>query len=353
MNALDRMLDLVHEAMGEFDKPEYKLSNVVRKAIRIARLRNDYENLWWLEEEMIESRERKARERIESEILPHYSADDFEEARRNVLRAYFSERSVRTLEDGNIVDGDKICDLAVPSIEDQIKSLTEDAKEQVPPPGMHTLDLYYAEQRYSNLRAHMRFTAGEYAVVLRRIENRVHEFLSTTEKQLVYGQINADIFERNRRYVDARLQAVTPDALAKLVSVYRRLGEGDEEARSQALLSCRRILKSLADSLYPVPTQPVRGPDGRERALTEEKYINRLWQFVYERVKGKTAGDLLLAQVTDMGGRIDRLYDLSSKGVHADTTEFEVNQAMIQTYLLIGDILRLANGDSAVYAEQE
>lgn len=195
--------------------------------------------------------------------------------------------------------------------------------------------------------------ADEYSIVLRRIENRVHEFLSTTEKQLMYGQMNSDIFERNRQYVDARLRAIAPDALAKLVSVYRRLSEGDEEARSQALLSCRRILKSLADTLYPVPTQPVLGPDSRERALTEEKYISRLWQFVYERVKGKTAGDLLLAQVNDMGNRIDRLYDLSSKGVHVDTTEFEVDQAVIQTYLLIGDILRLADDNSAINADSD
>lgn len=352
MNVLDRTLDLVQEALSEFDRPEYRLSNVIRKAIRIARLRNDYENLWWLEEEMIESGERKARERLENEILPHYSASDFEEARRDVLRASFSERSIRTLEDGAVVDGDKICDLSVPSIEDAIRGLNEDAK-QGPPSGMHTLDLYYAEQRYSRLRSQYRFMADEYAIVLRRIENRVHEFLSTTEKQLMYGQMNSDIFERNRQYVDSRLQSVAPDVLAKLVSVYQRLGEGDEEARSQALLSCRRILKSLADSLYPVPAQPVRGPDGRERVLTEEKHINRLWQFVYEKVKGKTAGELLLSQVNDMGGRIDRLYDLSSKGVHVDTAEFEVNQAVIQTYLLVGDILRLADGDSAVYAEQE
>lgn len=351
MDVLDRTLNLVHEALSEFDKPEYRLSTVVRKAIRVARLRNDYENLWWLEEEMIESRERKARERIENEIVPHYSADDFEEARRDILRASFSERSVRTLEDGAIVEGDNICDLSVPSIEDRIQSLTEDAKQQVPPPGMHTLDLYYAEQRYTRLRSHMRFTANEYAVVLRRIENRVHEFLSTTEKQLIYGQINSDIFERNRQYVDSRLRAIAPDALAKLVSVYRRLGEGNEEARSQALLSCRRILKSLADNLYPASDEPVVGSDGKERVLTEAKYINRLWQFVAERVKGKAAGDLLLAQVNDTGNRIHGLYGLDSKGVHAAVTEFEVNQAVIQTYLLIGDILRLVDGNSALYSE--
>ena len=65
-----------------------------------------------------------------------------------------------------------------------------------------------------------------------------------------------------------------------------------------------------------------------------------------------TADGDLAAWMNATPGRIDRLHDLSSKGVHADTSEFEVNQAVIQTYLLIGDILRLADGDSAVYAEQ-
>jgi hypothetical protein len=168
VNMLDRMLSIVQQALEEFDSPNYELSGVIRKAVRIARLRNDYENLWWLQEEMIESRERKARERVENEIKPHYSADDFEEAKRDVLRAYFSERSVRTLEDENVVDDDNICDLSVPNIEDRIKSLTEGVKQQVPPPGMHTLDLYHAEKRYAKLRSYMTFTANEYAVVLRR-----------------------------------------------------------------------------------------------------------------------------------------------------------------------------------------
>lgn len=105
---LERTLALVHQALAEFDEPDYKLSSVIRKAIRIARLRSDYENLWWLQEEMIESREREARERIEREMSPHYSSENFERTRRAIIRASFSERSVRTLEDGTIVDDDKI-----------------------------------------------------------------------------------------------------------------------------------------------------------------------------------------------------------------------------------------------------
>jgi hypothetical protein len=262
MSVLDRTLKLVQTTLDEFDNPNYKLSSVLRKAIRIARLRNDHENLWWLQEEMLADSDKEARNRIKRELLPHYSREQF-----------------------------------------------------------------------------------------RRIEHRVHEFLSITEKQLAYGQINSDIFERNRQYVDSRLSAIAPESLEQLVVAYRRVGEGDSEAGSHALLSCRRVLKSLADKLYPAREEPVIGSDGRERTLIEEKYIARLWQFVAERVKGRTAGDLLLAQVKDTGNRIDRLYELDSKGVHADVSEFEVNQAVIQTYLLVGDILRIAEQDSAFYSK--
>jgi len=41
-------------------------------------------------------------------------------------------------------------------------------------------------------------------------------------------------------------------------------------------------------------------------------------------------------------------YELSCKGVHAEVSEFELNQCVIQTYLLVGDILRLTESDSGI-----
>lgn len=353
MSVLDRTLSLVQTTLDEFDSPNYKLSGVLRKAIRIARLRSDYENLWWLQEEMLADGDKEARNRIEKELLPHYSREQFEGTKRSILQAWLSGRSVREVDDdGTLVDKDTYCSLSIPEIEEHIERLLTEADSKVPPPGMHTLDLYYTEAAYSKARGVLRLSAGEFSTVLKRIEHRVHEFLSITEKQLVYGQINSDIFERNRQYVDSRLRLIAPESLDQLTAAYRRMSEGDSEAWGHALLSCRRVLKSFADKLYPARTEPIIGSDGQERSLTEEKYISRLWQFVDERVKGRTAGDLLLAQVSDLGNRIDRVYDLASKGVHVDVSEFEVNQAVIQTYLLIGDILRLVDQDSALYSEE-
>ena len=352
MSVLDRTLNLVQTTLDEFDSLNYKLSSVLRKAIRIARLRNDYENLWWLQEEMLADDDKEARNRIQKELLPHYSREQFEGTKRSILQAWLSGRSVREVnDDGTLVNKDTYCSLSVPEIEGHIERLLTEVDSKVPPPGMHPLDLYNTEAAYSKVRTILRLRAEELSTVLKRIEHRVHEFLSITEKQLAYGQINSDIFERNRQYVDSRLRVIAPESLEQLVVAYRRVEEGDSEAGSHALLSCRRVLKSLADRLYPARKEPIIGSDGQERRLTDDKYIARLWQFVAERVKGRTAGDLLLAQVNDTGNRIDRLYDLDNKGVHADVTEFEVNQAVIQTYLLVGDILRLVDQDSALYSE--
>src|SRR5262249_52760910 len=125
----------------------------------------------------------------------------------------------------------------------------------------------------------------------------------------------------------------------------------DPESDSQALTSCRRILKSLADALYPSRDEPVTGVDGKLHQVTDDAYVNRLWQFVAERVKGHAAGDLLLSEVTALGNRVENIYDLSSKGVHADPSHAEAVQCVLQTYLVIGDILRVADNDSAINAD--
>lgn len=155
-----------------------------------------------------------------------------------------------------------------------------------------------------------------------------------------------EVVKRNRVYVDHKLSQLYPDAFSKFVSANRRMQEDNPEAWAQALVSCRRLLKSLADDLYPPTSDPVRGADGKERTLGEEQYIRRLWQFIYEQARRSTSGELLMAQTNDLGKRLDRLHKLTHKGVHAEVSEFEVNQCVIQTYLLVGDLLWLSEGSS-------
>jgi hypothetical protein len=179
----------------------------------------------------------------------------------------------------------------------------------------------------------------------------MYDFLTQTEKQLLFGQFYSDIFEENRQYVELKLGQKCPDALAKFVSAYQRMTEADKESWAQALTSCRRLLKSLADVLYPPKQVPVIGSDGKERILTDDLYIARLWQYISEQTARSTSGELLLASVQDLGNRVDRLYDLTNKGVHGEIGKLEVNQCVIQTYILLGDILRISEKQTAIGME--
>lgn len=352
MDTLTTILNLVCDALDSLDDPNAKLSASIRKAIRIARLRNDYDNLWWLEWEMLSWENEEAKRRIAEEIAPHYTKDKYEYTTNMLVKAYMDERSCMSVSNnGKLITKGKICGMGVEEIEARIENLDMVAKKAVPPEGLHPTDLYFVEREKSKLRANSITLAQDTRAILSRIRQRLHHFLSSTEKQLVYGQLNADFFEQNRRYVDSQLCEIAPKAFDKFVTIYKRVGEGDLEARSHALTSCRRLLKSLADVIYPAVDAPVKGPDGKTRKLTEDRYVSRLWQFVAESIHGKKAGNLVLAEIEDIGHRIDKIYELSCKGVHGDVPLFELNQCVIQTYLVVGDILRLYDQKSAAEAE--
>lgn len=348
----DRILCLVQEALAEFDKPDYRLSNIMRRAIRIARLRNDYENLLWLENEMVTfSPEEKSAHRFIKEIVPHFSRSELERIRREIVRQYMWERRMMEVDNSGVRDSGKIDPRGVPELEKLIQVLEDGARGIKTPQGLTPIDLYFKDISNSNYREKLQLEATFTKQLLERIAHRVHDFLSVTEKQLVYGQANAEVFEKYRQYVDGKLNQIAPEALNQFVSAYRRSREGDTEARSQALLSCRRILKTLADHIYPPSDKPIVGADGKEHDISEEQYINRLWQYVADRVTGHATGELLLAQIKDLGNRIDRLYELTCKGTHANVSEYETNQCIIQTYLTLGDILHLADGDSVILSQ--
>lgn len=292
MQVSEKLIDLVDKALSEFDSPDFRLSTVIRKAIRVARLRNDFDNLWWLEMEMVSLENKEARKRIMKEIQAHYSRERFEELHLQIGKAYLDERKIHKIDEGGtITKGEATSGLAIPEIERRIETLAEVAEKAVPPKGLHPFDLYFVEKTKSEIRTMTHIVESDMHAILANVGQRVHDFLSVTEKQLLYGQLHSDIFERNRQYVEARLKKISPEALEQLTTAYRRLGEGDLESRSHALTSCRRILKSLSDNLYLATNKEIIGSDGKKRKMSDEKYIARLWQFVQTKLEAQPLGN--------------------------------------------------------------
>jgi len=350
VTVLERLLALVTDALADIERGSAPLSSVIQKALRLARLRNDHEAVFWLSLEMIRPEDTEAKRELLAELSPRFTRTELVKANERYSQLLFEERKSTLLvprKPGETV-GDKVVMLiSVPEMESRLTALRRTEADPPPPTTMHPFDVAHYTREWEGARTEARANILQFESVMSRVRQRVHAYLSRVEKELVFGQLNADIFERNRRFVDERLAGLAPDALAQLVSAYERVLAGEPEARAQGLLSCRRVLKSLADLVYPARPGPVQGADGKMHDVSDEKYIARLWQYVYEQIGSTTAGGVVLATLTDVGGRLDAVYELSNKGVHSSVSQGEADQALIQTYLLIGDILRLADRSSA------
>lgn len=352
MNIAEQVLGLVHQALSELETPGSSISSVIRKAIRVARLREDYESLYWLSMEMRSIGDQEAKTAIYLEIAPHFTRTELQALNRRSVDGYIGRRKSNNLELAPEYFGEScegaVLGLGVPELEEKLQHLREGIRELTTPLHLGPRDYLYLEQRQGTTRTKLQMAVAEWSSILQRVSQAVYEYLSRTEQQLYNGQINADIFEQNRRFVNERLSSISPAALEQLRAAQERLHTGGAEAGSHALTSCRRILKTIADYLYPPRAEPVVGRDGKKRSLTDDKYVSRIWQYIHEKVEGTASRNLLSLQVEELGRRVDRLNELSSKGVHSDVSPFEVQQCVLQTYLLVGDLLRLAEGNSGL-----
>jgi hypothetical protein len=113
------------------------------------------------------------------------------------------------------------------------------------------------------------------------------------------------------------LAKYTPEAAQNFVAAQERIAGGGPEDISHALTSCRRMIKSLADSLYPATNKKIAGLDDVERRMSDDAYKNRLLQYVREQISKHKNGAVLQAVITQLGARLDALDGLASKGVHA------------------------------------
>lgn len=156
----------------------------------------------------------------------------------------------------------------------------------------------------------------------------------------MYGNIVEDIFRENRNMVENKLKTYCPETIKKLSSIYDNLMSSNSEDWANAINTCRRILKELADKLYP-PTTETKTIGKKEIRLKEEQYINRLIQYIDSKSKSKTYENVVGSSLKDIGKKLDALNKAACKGTHKNITKFEANRYMIYTYLFLGDILSL------------
>jgi hypothetical protein len=327
--------------MDQFDDPAVTVAALTRRCHRVASLRGDAVGLIWLSLELKDidneyrNKSETTRESLAARLLKTIPGGEAELKWKVEYDGYVRRRTMPDSQGANL--------RSVQQIEELVQMLREqEAATLLPAPsGMHNYDLGKHVSEQTEGRARLVESRFAQDAVLARIKDRLWEFLTETEYELTFGEATAETFDRLRSYVDSQLTMIAPLALEQFQVAYRRLKSGGVEDRAHALTSCRRVLKTMADELYPPSSESVNGFDGKARVLDDAKFVNRLVQYVAETVGRHENGAVVQAALEDVGARLGALNELASKGVHAEVTSYEVDTCVVQTYLVVADVLRI------------
>lgn len=174
--------------------------------------------------------------------------------------------------------------------------------------------------------------------VLAGIRNRIYEFLDNVILGLEYGGIPEMIFEDIRKEVDSKMVDLCPDAINKLQVAYENTSSTNPESWSHVASSCRRIINDVADTIFPAHSQPVK-VDGKEYAVTDEKFINRIIVGLKSKSTSKKTFEFNQSMIEYVLAFLRNIQSYSSKGDHSKFSKTDASRCVVYIYMLLGDIL--------------
>jgi len=169
----------------------------------------------------------------------------------------------------------------------------------------------------------------------------IHGYVTDTLIAIEFGDVAESIFDALRQDVDTFVRSHCPQAAEKLLAIAERMAEGTAEAYAEALTSCRRLLTTVADSVFPPSAEDWVDGSGKHRKVGADNYKNRLAAFIETRLTSESSRAILENELEHLCSRLDAVYEKVCKGVHADVSVEEARLAIIEGYIFIGEIARL------------
>jgi hypothetical protein len=185
-----------------------------------------------------------------------------------------------------------------------------------------------------------------YTGIIERVMGAFHAYVSSVYQELRFGSAVESAFATVRAEVDQAIARLIPDGLPKLTAALEAASSSNPEHWANAAGGCRRLLMTAADALQP-PSDPVNN-----RPMTEQHYVNRLMYWIEQHQPAGTARSITTTELELLGNRLDATSGAGHKGAHAEVTRGEAARYITSTYLLLGDILRLAPPEAEPTAQE-
>ncbi len=171
----------------------------------------------------------------------------------------------------------------------------------------------------------------------------IHNYVTELYLSIEFGDAAQDIFEQAREDVDTFIREHCPQAAEKLVSINERMKDQLAESMSGALTSCRRLLMTIADSVFPAQKEKWIDLNGKERKVGSEEYKNRLLAYISKHIEGKSSFNIISSEISHLAARLDAIYEKSCKGIHCEVSLKEAQLAVVHTYLFIAELARVSS----------
>ena len=172
----------------------------------------------------------------------------------------------------------------------------------------------------------------------------IYSYVSRKYYELSFGGVANDAFGRIRLSVDSLIGRVIPGSIRKFTAIYDNLKSDNPEDWANAVHGCRRVLQDLADVVFPSQVEPryveVNG-ETKSIKLGNDQYINRLIAYIEDASESDRFNELVGSELQYIGNRLDALFRASQKGSHAIVSREEADRCVVYTYLTVGDILSL------------
>jgi hypothetical protein len=181
-------------------------------------------------------------------------------------------------------------------------------------------------------------SVGIFGGICGQVVATVYDMVVEIYHELLFSELQATLFADTQARVDGALAAASGSALAKIERVADRLRDGDVESVSQALTTCRRLIDSCADHLFPAQEDEYDLGSGTKLKVGQQNVLNRLQAYTHKHDVAASRRDRLRRTLADLYGRC-------SAGAHAEVEPQEARFVFLQTYIALGELLTLSSAN--------
>ena len=168
-------------------------------------------------------------------------------------------------------------------------------------------------------------------------------FLNDIISELQYGGIVEYLMEEIRKNTDEKLATIDKTITDETQSLFINLISTNPADWNKVAHSCRKILKLLADIVYPSREELYEMKNNRTFEVGEPHFINRLCAFIDQRVRGERR-KFLLSETKYLESYLRQIVEYTQMGEHIKSIEkFHADMIAIHTYLIISEIIKLMN----------